>query len=70
MLSKSVEPKTEVIDYSLYEKLLQRISSIELQNIADLHSEDSLAFEESFSKQSESYYKQIEQLIQETSKEV
>lgn len=70
MLSKPLEPKTEIIDYSLYEKLLQRISSIELQNITDLQTEDSLTFEESFSKQSESYYKQIEQLIQETSKEV
>lgn len=70
MLSQSLEPKTEVIDYSQYEKLLQRISSIDLQNIADLHSEDSLTFEECFSQQSESYYKQIEQLIQETSKEV
>ncbi len=70
MLSMSIEPKNEQIDYSHYEKLLQKISSIQLDNIVHLQSQDSFQFEESFLQSSESYYKQIEQLLQETSKEV
>ena len=70
MIFKSIEPKTEIIDYSSYEKLLQRISSVHLSNIVDLHSQETLKFEESFLQTSESYYKQIEQLLHETIKEV
>ena len=70
MIAKYLDKQNDKIDYASYEKLLQKISSVHLENIIDLQSKSNMYFEESFSQVSESYYRKIEQIIKESIREV
>lgn len=57
-------------DFSTYEKKLQQITSVQLDNITDLHSSISHSVEESFLELAHDYFLKIEQLLNQTSEEV
>ena len=70
MIFQPLEKRNELLDYTAYEQLLQKITSVQLENITDLHSDNHIQFEESFLQISETYYQKIAQILRETNKEV
>lgn len=58
------------IDYNTYEKLLQKINSVKLENIRDLQANEPMTFEYSCRKKMSSYYAKLAQILEESSEEV
>ena len=70
MIKISIDEQQQKIDYSEYEKLLQKITSVQLEEIKSLQPSEQLQFNESWKNVSESYYKKIEDLLQGLDEEV
>ena len=70
MIKISIDEQQQKIDYSEYEKLLQKITSVQLEEIKTLQPSEQLQFYESWKNVSESYYKKIEDLLQGLDEEV
>lgn len=64
MLKNTCNEKRQAIDYNKYEHLLQKISSVQLENIKSLQSTETLQFDESCKIVSDGYYRKIQNLIQ------
>lgn len=64
MLKNTSDKNNQNIDYNKYEQLLQKISSVPLENITSLKSTVILLFDESCKIVSDAYYRKIQDLIQ------
>ena len=63
MIKNISDKKQQGLDYSKYEYLLQRISSVQLENIASLKSCETFQFDESCKNVSATYYRKIQDLL-------